>query len=443
MQCNPFCSPRLHFNGIWVAFLGLSLLLPTLADTVIWPDKSGPNRDGTVPEAIAPLVATEWDETSGKNLVWKTALPEEGHSTPVIIGDTLWFTSANPEGTKQYLDAVDQKSGKLIHHHLLFENGNPEPLGNKVNNYAAPSCVADATGLYIHFGTYGTAKIDPTNLKVLWQRRDINCNHFRGPGSSPVLVVNLIVLTFDGVDDQFVTALDKGTGKTVWLTKRSTDYGDLDENGKPVRDGDMRKAYGTPAAVLVGEQWQLISVGSRALFGYEALTGKELWTITHDNYNAAIRPLTKDGLAFIHTGSSRAHWLGVRLDETTLGDVTKSHVVWDRDKRNARFSSPVIVGERLYQVTEGGIVSCLNYRTGDQLWSDRLPGTHIAPILAAGDRFYVFSESGSCVVLKAGDTKEILAENHLEVGLQACPAVGEDGALFLRTKTHLYKIGKQ
>ena len=430
-----------HFLGlIIIGSLALPLALPTTGGADLpWPDKSGPTKDGHVPPAQAKGLGTEWNEVTGKNIAWNTPLPLEGHSTPVIDGTTLWFTSASRDGTRQYLDAIDRETGKLKHHHLIFENDDPEPLGNRVNNYAAPSCVMDDTGLYVHFGTYGTAKVNPKTLTKIWERRDINCRHFRGPGSSPVLYKNLLILTMDGIDQQFLTALDKNSGDTEWRTDRTTDYGDIGPDGKPEREGDNRKAYGTPSIAMVGEAAHLVSVGSRALFGYDPDTGKELWTIKHSNFNAAVRPVSKDGLLFVNTGSARAHLLAIRLDDQLKGDVTKSHVVWDRSKRNSRFSGHVLVGDRIVQATEGGIVSCIDQKSGKEIWTGRLPGTYMATPIVVGNLVYYSNESGQSYVLKIGDEFEVVAESELGVGVQASAAVA-DSALYFRTKTCLYKI---
>lgn len=430
-------TPRiLSCFSISVFFLGAVSL--GLAE-IPWPDKSGPTKDRHIPPEHAEGLVMEWDEETGKNIAWKTLLPEEGHSIPVIDETTLWFTSATVDGHRQFVDAVDRKTGELKHHHLVFGNEAPEPLGNRVNNYAAPSCVLDETGLYAHFGTYGTAKIDPETLEKIWERRDINCRHYRGPGSSPVLYKNLLILTMDGIDQQFLMALDKDSGKTVWRTDRTTDYGDIGPDGKPEREGDLRKAYGTPSVVMVGERPHLVSVGSRALFGYDAETGEELWTVTHGGFNAAVRPVAKDGLVFVNTGYPRAHLLAIRLEEGMSGDVTKTLVVWDRAKRNSDFSGHVLVGDRLMQSTEGGIVTCLDQKTGEEIWMGRLPGTYVATPIVAGDLIYYSNETGQSRVIRMGNAFEVVAENELDVGVQASAAVA-DGALYLRTKTCLYKI---
>ena len=409
------------------------------APAPFWPSKGGPTQDGIVPSAEAARLPSEWDEASGKNITWKTPIEGEGHSTPVIGGDHIWFTAATKDGKQQYLYGIDRKTGKVIHHLLMFENPTPEELGNPLNNYAAPSPFLEADALYVHFGTYGTARVDPATGKKVWERRDINARHYRGPGSSPVVHGDLLYLTFDGIDQQFVTALDKKTGATVWKTNRTTDYGDLDKDGKPTRDGDMRKAYHTPAVFEMGGVEVLVSVGSRAAFGYEAKTGKELWTVRHGGFNAAIRPLRFENVLVLNTGSERAHTVGIRIDDQMKGDITESHTLWDREKRNASESCSLLVGSRLFQVTRGGVVSCTDAKTGQDIWEDRFEGQHLPSPIVAAERIYFCNDRGDCTVIRAADKFEVLARNKLADGMTSSPAVA-DGALFLRTKTALYRI---
>lgn len=424
-----------------LSLLGTAFLSAQTATTpLFWPDKNGPTLDGVVPVAEAERIPLHWNSETGQNIVWKTDLENDGHSTPVIGGDRIWFTSATQDGKKQFVYGIDRETGKVMHHILIFENANPEGLGNPLNNYAAPSPVLEADALYVHFGTYGTARIDPQTGKTVWQRRDINVNHYRGPGSSPAIYGDLIFLTFDGINEQFVTALNKKTGETVWKTGRTTDYGDLDKDGKPTRDGDMRKAYHTPSVFKLGGIETLVSIGSRAAFGYDAVTGKELWTIRHGGFNAAIRPLVYKQVLLLNTGSERAHTLGIRIDDKMKGDITESHTLWDREKRNASESCPVLAGGLLFQITRGGILTCMNPETGEDLWEDRIPGQHLPSPIVAGDRLYFCNDRGDVNVVKAARKFEILATNKLPDAMTASPAVAE-GAIFIRTKKQLFKIG--
>jgi len=409
---------------------------------LFWPDKQGPTRDSVVPEAEAAKLPLEWDEASGKGIAWKVAFEGEGHSSPVIGGDLIWFTSAPKDGKKMYVYAINRHDGSIVHHKLIFENEAPEELGNPLNNYAAPSCVLEEDAVYVHFGTYGTARLNPQTAEVVWQRRDINVRHYRGPGSSPAIFEDLLILTFDGIDRQFVTALNKKTGETVWLTPRSTDYGDLMPDGKPQMDGDLRKGYGTPTIAKVGEGYQVLSVGSKAAFGYDARTGKEIWTIKHTEYNASSRPIVKGNIAYINTGSDRARLIAIKLDETTRGDISSSHVIWDRTKRNASLSYPVMMNNYIFQATSSGVGGCVNLEDGEDIWSERISaGKFIAGPVVTAERLYFFSDAGIATVLAADPEYKVLAQNQFENPVTASPAVAE-GALFVRTKTHLIKIVK-
>lgn len=408
-----------------------------------WPDKQGPTKDGMVPEADAAKLPLEWDEAADKGVAWKTPIEDEGHSTPVIGGDMIWFTAASTDGTKQFLYGINRNDGKIVHHKVIFANPNPEPLGNPINNYAAPSCVLEADALYVHCGTYGTARVNPENGEVVWERRDIKCRHFRGPGSSPVLFENLVILTFDGIEsDQFVVALDKTTGKDVWRNKRSTvDYGDLDKDGQPTREGDMRKAFCTPSLITVGSATQLISPASAAVFGLNAKTGEEIWHIRTTGRNAAIRPISRGDLAYINTGN---HLVALKVDANTKGDVTDKEL-WVREKHNASWSSTVIIGDHLYQADAAAVGHCVDLKTGQDTWDERLfkqAGKMFASSIATKDRVYYFSETGEATVVATTPEKfTVLARNQLASGMTSSP-VAADGALYLRTKTHFYKIGK-
>lgn len=428
--------------------LVITALLPSAAlagapatTPLFWPDKNGPTLDGVAPEAEAARLPLEWDGASGKNITWRLPLENEGHSTPVIGGDLIWLTSATTEGTKQWLHAVNRHTGKMAHDLLLFENADPEPLGNPLNNYAAPSCVLEADAVYAHFGTYGTARVDPVTGKKIWERRDINVRHYRGPGSSPLLYENLLILTFDGIDHQFVTALDKATGRTVWKTERTTDYGDLDAEGKPTREGDLRKAYHTPVVFDIAGEKQLVSVGSRSAFGYDPLTGKQLWNLPHGGFNAAIRPLRWQDFLFINTGSERSHLIAVRAESALRGDIA-SHTVWLREKRNASEAGMILRDGKIFQITRGGILTCIDAKTGEDLAEGRLAGQHLPTPILAGDKFYFSNDRGETFIVSADTKLETLFTNQIEEAISASPAVA-DGALYIRSRGALYRIETQ
>jgi outer membrane protein assembly factor BamB len=404
-----------------------------------WPCRNGPLENGCAAPSDARGVPTEWDEATGKNIAWKLDLEGFGHSTPVVGHGRLWLTAATADGKRQFVYAIDTRSGRAIHHKLLFENAAPEPLGNEVNTYASPTCVLEEDAVYVHFGSYGTARLDPQTAAVVWQRRDLPCRHFRGPGSSPYLWRDLLILTFDGIDQQYVTALDKRTGKTVWRSDRSTDYHDLEPNGKPKLDGDLRKAYGTPGAIEIAGTTHLVSIGSRAAFGYDAATGREIWTVTHEDFNAAAPPLFFENLAIINTGSGGAKFMAVRLDDSTRGNVDRTHVVWNRTKGNSRLCAPVLDRGRIWMLTDNGVLYLLDAKTGEELASLRLGGQYVASPVVAGEHLFACNEDGTTTVVRTTLPPEIVARNVLDEGMRASPTVAA-GAIYLRTFGSLYKI---
>lgn len=431
---------RFAYFAFWI--LLASVARPAWSDELPWPARNGPFQNGTAAPGDARSLPIVWNEADGTNVAWKIELEGFGHSTPVIGHGRLWLTAATEDGTRQYVYAIDARTGKVVHHELLFENANPEPLGNVINTYASPSCVLEDDAVYVHFGSYGTARLDPETASIVWQRRDLPCRHFRGPGSSPIVWQNLLILTFDGIDQQYLAALDKHTGSPVWRTDRSTDYHDLDADGKPKLDGDLRKAYGTPSTVEVAGRTQLVSIGSRAAFGYDAETGREIWTVTHKDFNAAAPPLFHDGMAIINTGSGGAQFMAVRLDESTRGDVTETHLAWNRTKGNSRLCAPALDQGRIWMLTDNGVLYVLDATTGEELHAVRLGGSFVASPLIAGDNLYACDEAGVTTVVSTNLPPEIVAQNQLDDGMRASPAVS-DGAIYLRTYQHLYKLSEQ
>ena len=429
------------YSLLFIIFLFSCSSQPIAQVKAHWPDKHGPTLDGVVPAESASKLPVEWSET--KNVAWKTPYTGEGHSSPVILGDQVWFTTATPDGKKQWVYCVDKNSGKVIHHKLMYENAEPEPLGNTTNTYATPSCVVEDGAVYVHFGTYGTCKLDPKTAEKVWDRKDIEVRHFRGPASSPVIYKDLLILTFDGVEDkQFLMALNKNTGKTVWKTKRSVDYKDL-VDGKPKREGDFRKAFGTPGLANLGDQTQILSVGARAAYGYDADTGNEIWILEHKNYNAAVRPMyiPKYKMAIVNTGSAKANIHGVTLDKTTKGKINNSHIKWSQ-RRASRYCMPVYYQDHIYQITHDGNLSCINVKSGETTWKKGLVRSFMASPILVGNKVYLIDIYGKATIIEANPTAfKQIAENEIAEEVSSCPAVA-DGALFIRGKKHLYKISK-
>lgn len=416
--------------------VALLVVQPARAD---WPEFRGPWSNGHVaaPGADKPVgLPLKWSET--ENVKWKTEIPHRGWSTPVVIGKQIWMTTATLEGNDFFAVCVDAETGKIVFNEKLFHCDKPEPLGNNVNCYASPSPVVEAGHVYVHFGSYGTACLDTSNAKVLWKREDLPCRHFRGPGSSLVMFEDLLILTMDGIDLQYMVALDKKTGKTVWKTDRTAIWNDLDPDGKPHLEGDCRKAYSTPLIVNVNGKFQMFTSGAKAMYGYDPRTGVELWKVRHNCYSAAVRPVYFNGLAMMNTGvGAKNELIATKVDGQ--GDVTASHVAWRLDQAVPRTPSPIIVDGLLYILSDDGTVTCLEPATGKQVWQERIRSNYCASPIYADGRIYFFSNQGKTTVMKAGRASEVIATNTLENGMMASPAV-YGKSLILRSKTHLYRI---
>ena len=277
----------------------------------------------------------------------------------------------------------DYVNGDILLDRVLITNDNPEPLSNKMNTYASCSPVVEDGKLYVHFGSYGTFCVDTGSYEVLWQRRDISCSHWRGPASSPILWKDKLIMTFDGADQQFLVALDKASGKTVWRTDRSTVFGD-ERDGVPANSGDMRKAYSTPYILTSGGKNIMVSNGAKACWAYDPDTGEELWHIPYKTHSPSSRTVysAKENLLFINTGLGKAEVWAVRVDPKARGDISESHVAWKVLKRTPKRSSPVLANGYLFFANDG-LGSCVDPKTGEILWTERMGGDYSASLLAS------------------------------------------------------------
>ena len=397
-----------------------------------WTEFRGPTGLGLAKVESLPLA---WSEE--KNVAWKTGVHGRAWSSPVGDQERIWLSTANPKGTELSAVCLDTKTGKIIHDLKLFQVENPQ-YAHPFNTYASPTPVLDGDRVYITFGSPGTACLDAKTGKVLWERRDFECNHFRGAGSSPTILGDRLFMNFDGSDFQYVVALDKNTGKTLWKTDRSLDFRDLTEEGKPQADGDFRKGFSTPLVHDFGGGPILISHGSKALYAYEPDTGKELWHVEElKTHSASGRPIVGFGMIFVSMGHPRSELWAVKPGGQ--GNVTESHVAWKVKRNVPTRSSAVLEGDLLFMVDDGGIASCLEAKTGEQVWNERIGGTYSAAPLNAQGRIYFFAENGQCVVVEASREFKVLAKNELGDGFMASPAV-IGNSLILRSKTHLYRI---
>jgi outer membrane protein assembly factor BamB len=350
----------------------------------------------------------------------------------VVWGDQIWITTADKDGHKMYAVCVSFQSGQIVYDVNIFDEAKPQKI-NARNSYATPSPVVEEGRVYVHYGTFGTACLDTKTGKILWQRRDLNCEHMQGPVSSPVLFGDLVILHLDGTDVQFIAALKKATGETVWRVERPKEWYSTVE---PI----VRKAYITPLIIEVNGKPQMISNGAQSCHAYDPLTGSEFWRVWYGDDSTIARPVANKELVFVNAGLIKPRLWAVRLGGK--GDVSNSHVVWKIEKDIPAESSPVIVDELIYIVSDKGKASCIEAKTGKIIWQEQLEGEYGASPVYADGHVYFFNKEGKTIVIKHGREFKVVATNQLGDGFMASPAI-VGRSLILRSKTHLYRIEKQ
>ncbi len=346
----------------------------------------------------------------------------------MVLDGKVWVTTASAEGKEFRVIAVSCDKGTILHDIKLFE-ANPTQEFHPLNSYASPTPVIETGRIYVHFGTYGTACMDTETGKTIWKRTDIHCDHLVGPGSSPIVYKDLLILTMDGADFQYTEALDKRTGKTVWKKTRDVNY----EGITP----DCRKAFSTPVIVKVDNADQLITVGAQVMEAFNPLTGELIWKVRFEGFSASARPVIGNGIAYINTGFGQSWLMAVRLGGS--GDMTDKSIVWSNKKNMTARSSPLLIDGLLYMVNTAGQAKCIDPLTGAEIWVQRTGLETSASPVYAGGKIYATDETGLTTVFAPGRTFVKIAENTLPDGCMASMAV-LDGTIYLRTKTQLYRI---
>jgi outer membrane protein assembly factor BamB len=396
-----------------------------LAHADDWPEFRGPTEQGIVLTGTLP---TTWSKD--KNVAWKQQVPGKGWSSPIVAGGRVYLTTAVPNANgDQSLRALclDAANGDILWDKEVFQQDNEQAPGiHEKNSHASPTPLVHDGKLFVHFGPQGTACLDVEG-KILWRNTTNRYVPVHGNGGSPILVDDLLVFSCDGGDKRYVVALNISDGKTRWKTPRTVQVA-------------KKFSFSTPLLIEVKGRNQIISPGSNVVCAYDPANGKEIWRVRYNGYSVVPRPVYGHGLLFISTGYDRPILLAIRADGK--GDVSASHVVWKTTKAVPQSPSPLLIGEELYTVSDGGVAGCFDARTGKVHWQERLGGSYSASPLFAGGKLYFQSEQGTGVVLQAGKQFKLLAKNPLEETSLASPAAA-DGALFIRTETRLYRIGSR
>ncbi len=418
---------------VFWSFWSLSMLAliasPSAADGEDWPEFRGPTGQGISAERNLPVEWSDDARGTSKNIVWKTSIPGEGWSSPVLREGRIYLTIAvgKEDGANHGLKAicVEAAMGRILWTVEVFTPEDFVRIHTK-NSHASPTPLVEGERLYVHFGHLGTACLDLTG-KVLWRNNSLAYPPVHGSGCSPILADDALIFSCDGASDPFVVALDKNNGKVLWKVNRET-------------DAKKTFSFCTPLLITVNGQKQAISPGSNVVCAYDPKTGREIWRVHYEGYSVVPRPVFGRGLIFISTGFDRPVVMAIRPDGN--GDVTKTHVAWTNAKGAPNTPSMLLVRDELYLLSDAGIASCLDAKSGKTHWQERIGGNCSAsPVLADG-RIYFQNEEGLGVVIKAGREFQKLASNPLNERTLASYAVG-DGAFFIRSEKHLYRIQRQ
>ncbi|WP_162668633.1 PQQ-binding-like beta-propeller repeat protein [Gemmata massiliana] len=385
-----------------------------------WPVWRGPKGDGIVTDVAIP---TKWSAT--ENVVWKVDVPGTGHSSPVVSNGRVFLTSFESSTTDRLLLCFDRKDGNLLWKQSVLSAA-AEKM-HKNNTPASSTPASDGTHVWVTFLDAGKVAVACYSFagKQVWLKSFDGFDSVHGFCGTPVLFGDLVIVNGDSDGDAFVTALDKTTGATKWKINRP----------------NRVRSFSVPLFVEVRGKTQLVLAGSKSVAAFEPTTGKQLWIAdsTTDKFVATVA--FTEGLVFA-TGTSPNNTL-VALDPTGTGNVTKSHTRWSDTKVASYVPSPLAFGKHLFVLSDSGIATLLEAKTGKKLWSERLGSRlhHASPLLI-NDLIYCLADDGTTYILKPDEEYELVTKNALGEECHATPAVS-DGQLFIRSATSLWCIGSK
>lgn len=395
-----------------------------------WTEFRGPGHNGVSRTSDLPI---KWSQD--ENIVWRTEVPGEGWSSPVIADDKIYLTTAirdqaidkNSDEEPAYrlaLLIVDGKSGKITKQVTLFTQSADSPNIHKKNSHASPTPIVHDNHVYVHFGHQGTACVNFMG-EVVWKNDALDYSPVHGNGGSPAIVGDVLVFSRDGADISKITALEIDTGEVAWETDRDI-------------VAAKRFSFCTPLAIEVDDRPQLIVPGSDVVQSVDPTNGDEIWRVTYDGFSVVPRPVYESGLVFVCTGFMRASLLAI--DPSGSGDVTDTHVKWESSANIPRTPSLTAFDGSISMVSDNGVASSFDARSGRELWRERVGGNFSASPLLAGDHLYLLDEDGVCTVLNVAKNGRKAAINRLDERSLASPAV-IDSDLLIRTSAALYRIG--
>ncbi|MCX6857660.1 MAG: PQQ-binding-like beta-propeller repeat protein [Verrucomicrobia bacterium] len=423
------------------------LFAATIASAENWPEWRGAGAQGI---SAAKALPETWSETS--SIRWKKDLPGRGHSTPIVVGDQIWLTTAIEKAATAdqakaklasntgdqpltVLDSVslrvvcvDKNTGVILTDLEVLNVKEPQ-WAHTLNSYASPSPLIFSGRLYAHFGSFGTICMDTTTQAILWKNEELHIMHENGPGSTAILHGKHLIAHFDGSDQQFIAAFDIDTGKVAWKKDRS---GTMDPRPQ------QRKAYGTPLIVTMNGQPVVVSSAADWVYGYHPETGKELWKIAYEGlgFSMSTCPVADAERVYISTSFGKSQVIALKY-----AGIKTPEIAWRNAKNAPKMCSPILTNDLLFYIDDGGIVSCIDPKTGEAHYRERLGGKFSASPIVADGKIYFASREGVVTVIATDKTFKILSQNTLDGALMASP-IAVDSTLYLRTDKALYRIEK-
>ena len=422
-----------------LAFL-LLLSPPLFAAETNWPMWRGPMGDGSSTEANIP---TKWNGKTGENIAWKVEIPGSGHSSPIVWGNRVFVVSclggpddkAPDQKTShaRVLISLDRKTGKTIWQQPVFES----PLEKKhgLNSFASGTPATDGKLVYVTFlamdGTMNGGRT-PGDMVVAAYDFDGNQKWLVKPGrfasvhcyfSSPVLFEDKVIINGDHDGDGYLVALAKTTGKEIWKTARP----------------NKTRSYVTPIIREVAGRMQLMMSGSKSVASYDPRTGKEQWYMDGPTEQFVASPVYDGEFLYLTSGFPDYHILAIKPSGS--GHLGDDAIAWRTIKAPSYVPSPILCGKHFLIVSDIGIGSCYEARSGTLLWNQRLGKHYSASLVTAGGLVYFLSDDGITKVIRPGDTLDLVAENDLGEYCYASPAISQ-GQIFIRGEKNLWCVGK-
>jgi len=409
----------------FVFFMGLA----TTVKGEDWPGWRGPRGDGSSHEKNIPI---EWsaDENTPpaewKNIAWRTPLPGIGHSSPVVSGDRIFTNTADSEKQDRVLVSLDRKTGTVQWQKTVVHA--PLEKKHKLNSFASSTPATDGKHVYTTF-------LDQTDMVVAaydfegnqkWLVRPGVFSSVHGYCSSPVIFQDLLIVNGDHDGESYVVALERDSGKTRWKINRAK----------------KTRSYSVPLIREVNGKPQMFLAGSYHVSGYDPTDGTLLWFVSTDHlrmqqYVASL--VYQHGLIFVTAGFPDRHFLAIRPDGT--GDVTKTHIAWQDQKGVSYVPSPIAEGDYFLVVSDDGIASEFEAKTGKRLWQERMGRHFSGSLVSAGGLVYFPDDDGITTVVRPGEKFEVVAKNTLGDASYSSPAISQ-GQIFIRTEKYLWAIGK-